>query len=219
MTQKLHEKIHLSVEDIKYLQQHLLENARVKLNLNLPSSSQDTQDPLTLKIVEMIEEFILEMLEMSRHSLVIDGDETVQSISKLLDKPLERKYRKSFSPKNVLTRIEIAPFDMELNQELRKVYQQVEQETLEVTQLRREYPAKALELYKESFNDSPITTETEETQLDQLDQLDSKIPRLDSIIEDYNESLQQLAALKAQLPKQANEMDKLNQLITFLNKS
>jgi len=124
----------------------------------------------------------------------------------------------------------IEPFDFELNAQLRDVLEHVEQETIQVSKLRRELPSRARETYDNliSNTDKDVSTilaeldselqqelhndDDDETGKDDL----SLMPRIDSIVEDYQQAFLILNNLKRKIPEQKSELDKLDETIQLL---
>ncbi|ODV94483.1 hypothetical protein PACTADRAFT_18178 [Pachysolen tannophilus NRRL Y-2460] len=214
-THELHEKIQLQTQDVKYLQRIFLENAHSKLNLHLPITNNSKDDPLRNKIENMVETFIFETFEMARHSMIIDGIDmsNTASLKNIIDEPKEQ----------------IEPFNFELNDKLRKIYAQVEDATLEVTSLRRELPIKAKEEYGKLLTqyDEKINKVIQDLnnhhndineEIEDIPKIDNILPRLNDMKLDYEKSLSILVDLKEEIPKQTSQMEKLNELIQFIEK-
>lgn len=209
-----YEKIQLTKDDIKYLYGQIYSNITSKLDLHLPTSN---NDPLKTRVATLLEEFLLDTFEMARSSVIIDGHDSssmdnLQPISELL----------SFKPREM-----IEPFDFELNRSLRSVLQRFEEETVEVSSLRREMPHNAKLLYQNIISNTDkevsevlasIDQDVEKLQ-EELSALDKDVPlqeAMNQLVEDYQTSIIRLSLLKKSIPEQKAELDKLNEALKFL---
>lgn len=118
-----HQKLQLTKQDLKYVYNQILNEIIGKLNLHLPTSD---NDPMKNKVTNMLHDYLKEVFEMAKHGMVVDGVDMGSSkatgIADLLSlKPKERT----------------EPFDFELNSQLREILQDIEHETIEVTNLRK----------------------------------------------------------------------------------
>lgn len=212
-----YEKLQLSKQDLRYLYGQILNNTTSKLDLHLPTSN---NDPLKTKVANLLDDFILDAFEMAKQSIMIDGyDMSGRNNPKPISELLSLKSKEK-----------IEPFDFELNAQLRDVLEHVEQETLQVSKLRRELPSRARETYDNliSNTDKDVSTilaeldselqqephndDDDETGKDDL----SLVPRIDSIVEDYQQAFLILNNLKRKIPEQKSELDKLDETIQLL---
>lgn len=212
-----YEKLQLSKQDLRYLYGQILNNTTSKLDLHLPTSN---NDPLKTKVANLLDDFILDAFEMAKQSIMIDGyDMSGRNNPKPISELLSLKSKEK-----------IEPFDFELNAQLRDVLEHVEQETLQVSKLRRELPSRARETYDNliSNTDKDVSTilaeldselqqelhndDDDETGKDDL----SLMPRIDSIVEDYQQAFLILNNLKRKIPEQKSELDKLDETIQLL---
>lgn len=212
-----YEKLQLSKQDLRYLYGQILNNTTSKLDLHLPTSN---NDPLKTKVANLLDDFILDAFEMAKQSIMIDGyDMSGRKNPKPISELLSLKSKEK-----------IEPFDFELNAQLRDVLEHVEQETLQVSKLRRELPSRARETYDNliSNTDKDVSTilaeldselqqelhndDDDETGKDDL----SLMPRIDSIVEDYQQAFLILNNLKRKIPEQKSELDKLDETIQLL---
>lgn len=160
---------------------------------------------LKKKVAALLDEFLLDTFEMAGHAITVDGEElgvdSRQKINKLL----------LFESSE-----QTEPFDFELNGQLRSLLQQIEEETVQVTKLRREMPAKAGLTYDELVHktDKEVTDILKEMDAYDTEEEPEKIPPLDST--NYNEALIRLNRLKHVLPQRKQEIDRLNETILFL---
>lgn len=211
------EKLQLSKQDLRYLYGQILNNTTSKLDLHLPTSN---NDPLKTKVANLLDDFIIDAFEMAKQSIMIDGyDMSGRKNPKPISELLSLKSKEK-----------IEPFDFELNAQLRDVLEHVEQETIQVSKLRRELPSRARETYDNliSNTDKDVSTilaeldselqqelhndDDDETGKDDL----SLMPRIDSIVEDYQQAFLILNNLKRKIPEQKSELDKLDETIQLL---
>lgn len=211
-----YEKLQLSKQDLRYLYGQILSNATSKLDLHLPTSN---NDPLKTKVANLLDEFTLDAFDMAKQAIMIDGYDVsriknTQPISDLL---------------SLKSREKIEPFDFELNAQLRDVLEHVEQETIQVTKLRRDLPGKAKESYNSLISNTDnevsvilagLESESQQELQDDEDEQNSNvltlIPRIDSIVDDYQEALLRLNHLKKSIPEQKSELDRLDETILHL---
>lgn len=212
-----YEKLQLSKQDLRYLYGQILNNTTSKLDLHLPTSN---NDPLKTKVANLLDDFILDAFEMAKQSIMIDGyDMSGRKNPKPISELLSLKSKEK-----------IEPFDFELNAQLRDVLEHVEQETLQVSKLRRELPSRARETYDNLISntdkdvstilaelDSELQQELHNDDDDETGKGDlSLVPRIDSIVEDYQQAFLILNNLKRKIPEQKSELDKLDETIQLL---
>lgn len=211
-----YEKLQLSKQDLRYLYGQILNNTTSKLDLHLPTSN---NDPLKTKVANLLDDFILDAFEMAKQSIMIDGyDMSGRKNPKPISELLSLKSKEK-----------IEPFDFELNAQLRDVLEHVEQETIQVSKLRRELPSRARETYDNliSNTDKDVSTILAELDSELQQELHSDddepdkdgsslIPRIDSIVDDYQQAFLLLNNLKRKIPEQKSELDKLDETIQLL---
>lgn len=228
-----YEKLQLSKQDLKFLYSQIYSKLSYRLNLHLPTSN---NDPLKENVVNILEKYMLEVFDMAQNALIVDGEELLlgenvdESVSatKLRQSKLAEILQINSGTKSV-SQDEVEPFDQEKNLELREILQNIEQETIKVTALRRELPKQAKLVYNELVRrtDSEVTSILEELDgADETNANESKAEdistsgidptRLASIQNDYEEALTRLVELKNVLPGQRAEIDRLDETITFL---
>ncbi|KAH3674821.1 hypothetical protein WICMUC_003024 [Wickerhamomyces mucosus] len=210
-----HSKVDLNIDDVKHLQQQFSKSASEKLNLYLPTT--DTSDPLKSRVSVLVNDFIYEILESAKPSMNIDGTDTSRSIKELLENPSN----------------EVEPFDFSLQDKVRKLYQQVEDETIKLTKLRREKPSNIKDGYQASFDQSfsmleKLQKETEEVNQEQSDKENRDIEekenifnekvlsKLDFFVQDYENSLFTAKELKDKIPEERKNIEKLDHISRFL---
>ncbi|ODQ64227.1 hypothetical protein NADFUDRAFT_66985 [Nadsonia fulvescens var. elongata DSM 6958] len=160
----LHSKIQLSSEDLRYIISNLMTAAKEKLDLHLPNpgtQDKDNEDPMRERVNELVNEFILETFELTKHSLIVDGIpmSSAQSLKTHLNQPNEL----------------IDPYDTELNEELRTVFQQVDEETLRVTQMRRNVPQELAESYQLITEEEARLLHQKQPSIDDMDDVDEQV--------------------------------------------
>ncbi|ODV75560.1 MIND complex subunit NSL1 [Cyberlindnera jadinii NRRL Y-1542] len=207
------QKVALALADVKHLQAALSKEAKNKLDLYLPNA--DDKDALKSKVFSLVDDFIYEIFERSKDGMEIDGMDRSVSLRSMLENPTN----------------EVEPFDFALQEEVRKLYQEVEDETMRLTKLRREKPQSLKRSYEESFNSSmeklhSLEREIEaleeeedsrDTELDaHMDKVQSLRPKLDEMTREYADSLHSLKEIRDEIPKQRDELSKLNQITKFI---
>lgn len=204
-TDGLHEKLQLVGEDVKYLKSQFSEASEAKLSLHLP-----TDDSLKVRVKELVEEFIQETFEMARHSMVVNGVDmtTQESLSGALTRDTEA----------------VEPFDVELNEKLRNMYAQVDEETMEVTKLRRQVPEEAKQAYLDKLQeneDALRRAEEEQEEKDQAEQEENdELPKSsvpwERIQEDYHDTLKLIHSLVKSVPEVYSGLNELQEALEFV---
>lgn len=127
-------KILLSKRELAHVYRNIFYASQDKINQIVPGST--PYDDFVIRIQNIISEDLETTFDMARHALIVDGSDLANEnvpINELL---------------SVQETEEVVPFDAELNQELRDLIEMVEIETTEVTQLRRELPQQARDVYE-----------------------------------------------------------------------
>lgn len=212
MSQEHHQKIHLNLKDVKHLQIQFAKAATDKLNLYLPTS--DHSDPLKSRVSSLVNDFIYEIFEASKNSLDIDGATgNRDSLRSLLENSTNGMYICSSVLKvqytNWVIYLEVEPFDFSLQDQVRKAYQEVEQETIKLTKMRRDAPSEIKKSYEDSLEQSLSKIETLQKELENLeseneadienheDQFKRGVSsRLEDMISDYEESMRSIKEIK-----------------------
>jgi kinetochor protein Mis14/NSL1 len=193
----LHNKLQLVSEDVKFLKSQFHESAETKLDLHLP-----TEDSLKTRVRELVDEFIHETFELARHSIVVNG----------VDMSTQDTLVDSLQKEEV-----VEPFDVELNEKLRNLYAEVDERTLEVTELRRQIPNQASEIYKQKLKqeqdllDQALPNEDQSTVNDEPISLP-----INRIQTDYEDTLQLIKSLSKSVPELYSDLNELQEVIDFL---
>lgn len=196
----LHNKLQLVSEDVKFLKSQFSESAETKLDLHLP-----TEDSLKTRVRELVDEFIHETFELARHSMVVNG----------VDMSTQDTLVDSLKKEEV-----VEPFDVELNEKLRSVYAEVDERTLEVTELRRQIPNQATEIYKQKLKeeqdilDQALPNEGQSAENDESISLP-----INRIQADYEDTLQLIQSLSKSVPELYSDLNELQEVIDFLRQN
>lgn len=99
---------------------------------------------------------------------------------------------------------EVEPFDFSLQEQVRKLYQDVENETTHLTKLRRETPQQLKRTYEESFNKSLQELSSLQKEIEQLEEEDDDMedkfkklkPKLDEMTVQYSQSIHQIKEIR-----------------------
>ncbi|QEU59726.1 Nsl1 [Kluyveromyces lactis] len=144
------DKLDITQKQLRFLHKQFKEIIDEKVRTALPESSED--DQISQEIQLQLDQFLMDVLEMAGESMnVVDAGKgtTVKSVIQ----EVQKEYTE--------------PFDVELNEKVRKLYQEWEDETVKVSKLRREAPQVAVSEYTK-----------QENQL--LEEIDSLIAKMDS---------------------------------------
>ncbi|KAK9354197.1 kinetochore protein Mis14 like-domain-containing protein [Lipomyces doorenjongii] len=212
----IHQKLQLVSQDVSFLQRKLLDIAKAKIDGNFPPQPSGGQDPLKEQVEEIVKQFILRTIELSKYGLVVNGIEgsnpSLDSLMKGADLDKEEEADK------------YEPFDLELNEQVRELYAQIDEETVEVTKLRREAPLRALEAYKsklDRLDEQRTNAQTDDLAMDDADFADMKVeeflPRRESIIADFEKLISSLREMKKSVPAAASKLDRAEAAVTHLS--
>lgn len=199
-------KIHLGVEDAKFLKTQLLHAANDKIDRGLPVAS---SDPLRARVESIVSTFINDGFEMARHSMNIDGTDMsgVASLKQVLNGSSDQ---------------ETEPFDVELNATLRKLYAQVDRLTLQVIELRRKVPDEAKQMYSDEgrLREEALQAVIERARTLNSHDIDYNMDAniKDSIKLEFEQIIQELARLSKEFPGPFEQLDKLRQTIEDIHK-
>lgn len=216
MSSNYSKKIDVSVEQIRAIYGQLLEAMREKAQKSLPhglSEKPQNNDALQRALQMYLQEYLVRVMDMSSNSLnIVNIDQTNEqgkttNISELLARTHD-KY--------------VEPFDQELNEEVRQKYQEWEDLTVKVSQLRRDGPQKVNELYNNSkenfFKDldskiNDLSTESQEpnTQVSPIEKT-----HIAEVFDSYEKILSQLSSTKDQIPETRADINQLRILLSFL---
>lgn len=205
----LHQKFQLVPEDIKYLKSQLLENAIEKLNRDLPRQTSTMDDPLRRRVTEFIEAFLDETFELTKYSMIVNGQDISHSgsIKRILSSEIDDEA--------------IEPFDKELNRQLRELYTKVDNETLAVTEMRKKVPQYQSEAYKEaiSHHEKLMTEVINKTVANSdigqgISLIDQE--RLLSLESQYKDLENRLKDLKTSVPDVYTELEQLQETLAVL---
>ena len=192
----------LSRSDIVHLHQQLSTATKKKLDLFLPNA--DPDDALKLRVGAHVDEFVLELFGALDGNVVVDG--TDAPIREIVSGGSQH--------------VETEPFDFSLAEKVRKLWAQVEQETVKLAELRKNGPESVKRKYEESFDSVLEETlrETEEEEESVVGDEDGpKIARLEEIEQTYKEAIERVLALKSEIPEQRNELVKIEKVAKFLS--
>ncbi|KAK9446433.1 kinetochore protein Mis14 like-domain-containing protein [Limtongia smithiae] len=215
----IHQKLQLVSEDLRYLVEKFTEVAKSRVSQHFPLATAGSKDEVLRTEVEaLVQQFILEMFDMAKHGIVVNGQDGSEiSLQSLLN---------SDTTKNEADNYE--PFDLELNEEVRQLYAQIDEETVEVTKLRREAPLRTLANYKRqleelekqqqehfSVNDEEQKVDADKAQLT----VDEVLLRKTNVETDFNEFVASLREMKKDIPGTLSKLDRASAAITHLNNS
>lgn len=110
-----------------------------------------THDPMKAHVEYLVHKFIEDLFEMARHSLIVDGSDISKEAGTLTD-ILKQKEDEA-----------IEPFDFELNNQLKDLYSQVDDLTLEISNLRRQIPQDIRHSYLESLPSGTSPVQAQQT--------------------------------------------------------
>lgn len=209
-----YEKIDLSKQDFQYVFNNILQAIMAKLNLHLPAAQ---NDPLKEQVSTILEEFLINTFDNSKYSILADGLD-LQNV--LIHDILSLK-----------TLENVEKIDSEITLKLRKIFQEFEQETVDVTKLRRDLPKQASEVYCDIIKQtdgevseiiSMIEQQSQEYQKEQQVNNDGGFEKIiesmdfPQINQNYTDHLQLLNETNKNLPSLKIEFEKYNKTVQFL---
>lgn len=193
------EKLQLTAQDARYLRDEFASAVEQKTSLHLPGN--DPTDPLILRVRQLVSDFVTETMQLSRHALVVDGKDMghVTSIDAHLRDATEH----------------IEPFDMALAEELRKVYAEVDETTVRLSEMRKGVPQVIAELYKQAEVDcGDIGQPAEEGQT--LDGVLEELPPVEELDEEeketFKQALQEIKRLRGAVPETQTRLEELRKV-------
>ncbi|KAM3159573.1 Nsl1p [Lachancea thermotolerans] len=201
-------KLDVRVEQVRSIYGQFQSILDEKVALHLPQE----QDSIKGEVLLQLQKFLAEAMDMASDSLNVVNANERASLTELL-----AQSRQQF----------VDPFDLDLNEQVRKKYQEWEDQTVKVAQLRREAPRKLHESYENEAQlalqeaDTLINSFSQETPAEQNGAGQAKeepieLPNLPRLGEDYQEALKNLSAAKTQTPQNRAQIQKLEQLVAFL---
>ncbi|KAK9480565.1 kinetochore protein Mis14 like-domain-containing protein [Lipomyces japonicus] len=212
----VHQRLQLVSEDIQFLQNRILDAAKKKIDSNLPDSQ--IQDPLKGEVEILVNDFITRIFQTAKHSLVINGVEGS-------DISIENLINGSAEPVQVAEQHE--SFDLELNEKVRELYAQIDEETVQVTALRRQAPLKAVESYKaelerieKDLQSALASGDEEQSGVNQdEEQVDTSttLPRQDELRSHFQELVATLKDMKKSLPSTSSKIDRAEAAVAHLH--
>lgn len=201
-----YDKITLSKQDLRHVYGELLGETMAKLDLHLPSTH---SDPLKNQVATVLDDFLKEVFEMAKSAMVVDGEDMEELGRAILELV-------SLKPKEI-----VEPFDVEVNNRLRDVLLQVEQETVLLTTMRRVLPEKARELYGRLVSDtdedvSRVLEQLDKEEVEQGEEDQNEIDVDHEAIESYEKYVLLLDGLKNSVPETKMRLDRYDQALEFL---
>ncbi|AAS53234.1 AFL140Wp [Eremothecium gossypii ATCC 10895] len=210
------EKLELTSEEIKHIHLQLKGILDEKIRLHLPqrhsvSESQDTDDgsdSMARQVMVEVEKFLSSVMEMASDSVhVSDARSSVTVLDVVND--VQREY--------------VEPFDLELNERVRQLYQEWEAETLRVAQLRQTGPRAITDAYLKEEGAAIAALDERIRKLEGLAEADqeTQLPAADAdfwseVGDQYGRSLGLLKQAQSLLPRDRMQLEKLKKLVQYL---
>lgn len=204
-------KLDVTLDELRYIHAQFKDILDDKLSLHLPQAEDNVRQEVQLQL----QNFLFQVMDVAEDSLNIVDDNRTDNSTKLRDVIIRT------SEKNV------EPFDLELNEKVRKMYQEWEDETVKVAQLRRDGPRKLKEKYKIEEKialdeiDSKIAglknqkeEVSEEVPEEEDDEEDAEYWK--SLAHDFEDGLSNLQEAQSSLPTNRNQLKKLKKMVLYL---
>lgn len=223
-------KLDVTVEQLRSIYGQLFDLLEEKAALHLPNDNEaegkgePTDDNVRREVQIQLQDFLTQVMDMASSSLrVVNIDDEDMKASgkpnKISIKDLIMKSQEKF----------VEPFDLELNEKVRKSYQEWEDQTVKVSQLRQNGPNHVNELYVKARDqflsglDSRIeslqesTTEPPEEEEEQMEQdVSGDEQYWQGIKAQYEQSLIYLNNAQTQIPQARSDINKIKNLIAYL---
>lgn len=215
-------RLDVTVEQLKSIYGQLYDKLEEKASLHLPAEAGEehhpSMDDAVRKEVQLhLQDYLSQVMDMASSSLrVINANEEVKDVRALIMKSQE-KY--------------VEPFDLELNEQVRQKYEEWEEQTVKVSQLRQNAPREINRVYDEAKQDylarldariSLLQPEAKDRHDEDLEAEDQVLDTLESYWADlksrYEESLQNLHGAQQQIPDARANVKKIQALVQFLEK-
>ncbi|CAI4038989.1 hypothetical protein SMKI_06G3410 [Saccharomyces mikatae IFO 1815] len=217
MSQGQSKKLDVTVEQLRSIYHQFHDILEEKTDLHLPKKDHD-DDAVRREVQIQLQEFLLSAMTMASKSLEVVNADTVGKTVKQLIMESQEKY--------------MEPFDLDLNEQVRKMYQEWEDETVKVAQLRQTGPAKINELYNNSRDDylthldgriGVLQARMKEHQYKNYDNADESNHQAaqtnwGNIKHDYVTSLSELYETQQELPQVRYNVEKVKRLMDYLEK-
>ncbi|QLG70718.1 hypothetical protein HG535_0A06600 [Zygotorulaspora mrakii] len=224
-------RLDVTVEQLRSIYGQLYDQLEQKAALHLPTTETDSrdvvkeeqsnskEDTVRREVQVQLQDFLSQVMDMASNSLrIINTNDEVKNVRALIMKSQE-KY--------------VEPFDLDLNEKVRQKYQEWENETLKLSQLRQNAPAEIKRIYNEakqdyisaldsriaalqnpeqssdlnSDPDSPQQQETAETSDQFYDQVGSR----------YEQALHNVAEAQRRISVSRPEVNKVRSLVRYLD--
>lgn len=200
-------KVDVTVEQLRSVYGQLHEALEERAALHLPGEGEDA---MGREVRLQLQEFLAQVLEMASSSMrVVNAEDNGRAVSvqELISKSQERY---------------VEPFDLELNEKVRQTYQEWEDCTVQVAQLRRDGPRRVDEAYASARDqflarlDAQIAGLQEEGAGAPAESQDQTERLLDEYVEQYGTSLKELHEAQEDVPQLRANLDKIKSLISYL---
>lgn len=206
------EKIYVPIEQVRYISDQLLEQLEAKMQVTIPDSeSIEENDPIRREISLNLQNYLKSLVDEVAHSMVISNmDTTGRRLGDIIGES-QTKY--------------LEPFDLALNETVRQKYQEWEDYSVQVSQIRQRAPEIVNGLYRASQDE--YLKQLDE-RMDQLTHADSEEPlhsleaettsQEEQEEEEEEKHHQAIGESIQQLHESIEQLPHLRQDITTLNK-
>lgn len=208
-------KLDVTVEQLRSIYGQLHEALEERAALHLPGEAEDS---VGRDVRVQLQGFLAQVLEMASSSLrVVNAEDVGRSVSvaELVSRSQERY---------------VEPFDLELNERVRQAYQEWEDCTVQVAQLRRDGPQRVDESYADARDrflarlDAEIAglqAETGPSGVDDgagaaVDPQGALQKHLGARVDQYEASLTELHEAQARIPHTRADLNKIKSLVAYL---
>lgn len=204
------QKVDVSARQLRGIYSQLLELMEERINKTLPANEVD--DSVRREVQLLVQEYLNNVMEMSTNSVNVTNVEMDGQTVKDLIMKSQEKY--------------VEPFDVELNEQVRQLYQEWENLSMTASQLRQTGPAKVNDLYNKGRDDYLEEIDQRLSQLQQNRLSNNVLPEpsepqahaLNRIFDNYEDSLQYLNETSQKLPSVNADLEKLKHLMTYFGR-
>lgn len=208
-------KLDVTVEQLRSIYGQLYDALDEKARLHLPAEAAEGTDQVRREVGMQLQEFLATVIEMASSSVrVVNSDDARGALSagELIARSQERY---------------VEPFDLELNERVRQAYQEWEDQTVQVSQLRRNAPQQVNRAYVEARDSylAELDSRINQLQAEVHEHFDEgganteptdDVARWNTLATQYEQSLQTLRNAQATLPQTRADISKMKHLVAYL---
>ncbi|KAK9475429.1 kinetochore protein Mis14 like-domain-containing protein [Dipodascopsis tothii] len=209
----IHQKLQLLRQDVAYLKAKFAAAADDKIENYCPA---DRDRALNAQVDELVRDYLSKIFDYSRHTLVVDGQD---GASPALDALMANIAATEDDAE------QYEPFNFELNDQVRELYAQIDEETVKVTQLRKTVPLQATAEYVaelgklEDAHQAEVAAAAAADPAAEPAAVDHLVPRAADMARDFADLVEMMKELKKTVPASSSMLDRAEMALDHLNKA